>query len=153
MYQFRGNRQKMLQLRAFHINERRDYGSTPSAFGNTANASDRVRETVLVGTYVFNETWSASAGHISVKTNSDAVRYLNGSGDSKIKYYEVAYVPFGKQGSWGAPWANLRLLAAWIKFDKFNGATTDLFGARFFGGPATAAGDLNSFQLSANVAF
>lgn len=152
MYQYRGDRSNVVQLKANYVNEHRDYGSTPTVFGSTADASGKVREATFMGTYSFNETWSVTAAQILVRTNQDPVRYLNGTADSNIKYYEVAWVPFGKENSWGSPWANLRILAAWIKFDKFNGASNDLFGARF-GGPLVNARDLNSFQLSANLAF
>lgn len=152
MYQYRGDRSNTVQLKANYVNEHRDYGSTPVVFGSTAQASGKVREATLVATYSFKETWSISAARVFVKTNQDPVRYLNGTADSNIKYYEVAWVPFGKENSWGAPWANLRILAAWIKFDKFNGASNDLFGARF-GGPLVNASDLNAFQLSANLSF
>lgn len=152
MYQYRGDRSNTVQLRANYVDEQRDYGSTPVVFGSTAEANGKVREATLVGTYSFNETWSVSAARVWVKTNQDPVRYLNGTGDSDINYYELAWVPFGKENSWGTPWANLRVLAAWIQFGKFNGASDDLFGAKF-GGPLVNARDLNSFQLSANLAF
>lgn len=61
-------------------------------------------------------------------------------------------MPFGKEDSWGSPWANLRVLAAWLKFNKFNGASNDIFGARF-GGPLVNANDLSSMQISATLAF
>lgn len=152
MYQYRGDRKNTVQLRANYVNEHRDYGSTPVFFGNTAQASGKVREATFIGTYSFNEAWSVSAARVLVKTNQDPVRYLNGTADSDIKYYEVAWVPFGKENSWGYPWSNLRLLASWIKFGKFNGASNDLFGSRF-GGPLMNADDLNSFQLSASLSF
>ena len=152
MYQYRGDRSNVVQLKANYVNEHRDSGSTPTIFGRTADASGKVRESTFMGTYSFNETWSVTAAQILVRTNQDPVRYLNDTADSNIKYYEVAWVPFGKENSWGSPWANLRILAAWIKFDKFNGASNDLFGARF-GGPLMNARDLNAFQLSANLAF
>lgn len=152
MYQYRGDRSNVVNLRANYVDEHRSYGSTPVVFGQIAGATGKVREATFLGTYSFNETWSASAGRVWVRTNQDSVRYLNGSGDSDINYYELAWVPFGKENSWGSPWANLRLLASWIRFDKFNGASNDLFGARF-GGPLVNARDLNAVQLSAMLAF
>ncbi|MES2114132.1 MAG: cytochrome C [Pseudomonadota bacterium] len=151
-YLYRGDRSNTWQLRANFVEERRDYGSTPVVFGRTAGGSGKVREATFMATYSFNETWSASAARLRSRTSEDPVRYLNGTADSDLKYYELAWVPFGKEDSWGAPWANLRILAAWLKFDKFNGASNDIFGSRF-GGPLVNANDLSSLQISASLTF
>ena len=151
-YQYRGDRSNTLQLRANYVDEHRDYGSTPTVFGFTAGPTGKVRESTLSATYSFNETWSATAARMQTRTSQDAVRYLNGTADSDIKYFNVMWVPFGKETSWGAPFANLRLMAEWLRFGKFNGASNDLFGARF-GGPLVNARDLNTFNLSASIAF
>jgi hypothetical protein len=151
-YQYRGDRSNTLQLRANYVDEHRDYGSTPTAFGFSAAPTGKVREATFSATYSFNETWSATAARMQTRTNQDGVRYLNGTADSDVKYFNVMWVPFGKEGSWKAPWANLRLMAEWLRFDKFNGASNDLFGARF-GGPLVNARDLNTFNLSASIAF
>jgi hypothetical protein len=151
-YQYRGDRSNTLQLRANYVDEHRDYGSTPVMFGFSAAPAGHIRETTLTATYSLNETWSATTARLRTRTSNDPVRYLNATADSDINYYSLIWVPFGKEDSWGAPWANLRLTAEWLRFKKFNGASQDLFGARF-GGPLVNACDLNTFNLGASVAF
>ncbi len=151
-YQYRGDRSNTLQLRANHVDEHRDYGTTPTQFGMSAMPTGDLHESTLSATYSFNETWSVTAARMNTRTSQDGVRYLNGTADSDIHYFNVMWVPFGKENSWMAPFANVRVMAEWLRFAKFNGAFTDLFGARF-GGPLVNASDLNTFNVSVTLAF
>ena len=52
----------------------------------------------------------------------------NGSPDSSGYTLQLEWVPFGKQGSVGRPWLNVRLGLEYIGYSKFNGGTTNYDG-------------------------
>lgn len=150
MYEYLGNRQHIVQLRANAVHERRRYGSTPTNpfTGEVAPGSASVREFTLAGTYVFRQTYGITAA-VMRSESKDPVRYYPfGRTDSKARYTELFWTPFGKEDSWAAPRANLRLAAAWARFDKFNGGTQNVFGPF-----SPNAADLDSFQIYAQVTF
>lgn len=150
MYEYIGTRQHVLQLRANALRERRRYGTTPMNpyTGAVAPAAVTVRELTLAGTYVFRQSYGITAA-LMRSASTDAVRYYPfGRSDSKVRYAELFWTPFGKEDSWAAPWANLRLAAAWTRFGKFNGGTQNVFGPY-----SPNAADLNSFQVYAQVTF
>jgi hypothetical protein len=81
--------------------------------------------------------------------SKDPVCYFPfGRTDTKVRYTELFWTPFGKEDSWAAPWANLRLSAVWVHMDKFNGGTQNVFGPF-----SPNAADLGSFQVYAQVDF
>lgn len=150
VYEYLGNREHVVQLRANILRERRSYGSTPTNpfTGQVAPASATVRESTLAGTYVFRQTYGITTA-VMRSASQDPVRYYPfGRSDSKVRYTELFYTPFGKEDSWAAPWANLRLSAVWTRFDRFNGGTQNVFGPF-----SPNASDLNSFQVYAQLTF
>ena len=157
-YQYLGTREHMLQARYVNILERRDYGSTPaSPFvpGLFANPRGRSRDQTLVLTYVYKQTYGLTAARLMGTAEDDAVRFLPyGKPDTHSTFVEASWIPFGKEDSWAAPWANLRLSAGWFRFSKFNGSDSDIFGTNFgSGAPLTNARDLNQFTLAVRTAF
>jgi hypothetical protein len=52
----------------------------------------------------------------------------NGKPDSTAFIFEADWVPFGKTGSWGGPWANLKLGAQYTLYTQFNGGTSNYDG-------------------------
>jgi hypothetical protein len=150
MYEYLGNREHVVQLRANAVHERRRYGSTPANpfTGAVAPARAMVREMTLGGTYVFRQSYGITMA-VTRSDSKDPVRYFPfGRTDSKVRYTEVFWTPFGKEDSWAAPWANLRLSAVWTRFDKFNGGVQSVFGPF-----SPNARDLDSFQIYAQFTF
>jgi len=150
VYEYLGNRDHIVQLRTSSVRERRNYGSTPvNPFtGAVAPASATVREFTLAATYVFHQTYGITAS-VMRGASTDPVRYFPfGRTDSRVRYTEVFWTPFGKEDSWAAPWANLRLSAVWTRFDRFNGGTQNVFGPF-----SPDARDLDSFQIYAQITF
>jgi len=150
MYEYLGNREHIVQLRANAVRESRRYGSTPTNpfTGAVAPARATVRELTLAATYVFRQSYGITAA-VMRSDSQDPVRYYPfGRTTSKVRYTELFWTPFGKEDSWAAPWANLRLSAVWNRFDKFNGGTQNVFGP--FSPNASA---LDWFQIYAQVTF
>ncbi|MBI5720467.1 MAG: cytochrome C [Burkholderiales bacterium] len=150
MYEYLGNREHVVQLRANAVHERRRYGTTPTNpfTGAVAPADATVREFTFAGTYVFRQHYGITAA-VMRSDSKDPVRYFPfGRTDSKVRYTELFWTPFGNEDSWAAPWANLRLAAAWTRFDRFNGGTQNVFGPF-----SPNAADLDSFQVYAQFTF
>jgi len=151
MYEYLGNRDHVVQLRAMYTFERRHYGGTlVSPFtGAVAHDSANVRERTLAATYVFHQRYGLTAALLNSWSSQDPVRnFPFPTTDSRVRYLEVFWTPFGKEDSWMAPWANMRLAASWNRIDRFNGGTTNVFGPL-----SPNARDLNGSQLYAEFAF
>ncbi len=151
VYEYLGDRSHILQLRANYLRERRRFGSTPTNpyTGAVAPGSSALHEATLAATYVFRQAYGATVAWMSSRATADAVRYYpNNTPDSRVRYVEVFWTPFGREDSWGAPWANLRLAANWTRFARFNGGTTNVFGPY-----SPNARDLDAFQVYAQVVF
>lgn len=155
-YQYLGTREHMFQARYAHIFERRRYGSTPaSPFvpGLLGLPEGRAQDRTLVLTYAFRQTYGLTLARLKGTGSADTMRFpLYGRSDTTSTLVDLSWVPFGKEDSWAAPWANVRLSASWFHFSKFNGSSTDVFGSAF-GAPLVNAKDLDSFTLAARVAF
>jgi len=157
-YQYLGTREHMAQLRYVNILERRRYGSTPaSPFvpGLAANARGHGRDQTLALTYAYKQTYAFTVARLTGTGSDDAVRFLPyGRPDTTSTLLLATWAPFGKEDSWGAPFANVSFSAGWFRFSKFNGSGTDVFGTSFgSGAPLTNANDLNQFSLGMRVAF
>lgn len=157
-YQFLGTREHMAQVRYVNILERRKYGSTPaSPFvpGLMAKDTGHARDQTLGLTYVYKQSYGLTVARLIGTGSEDAVRFLPyGRPDTTSTLIDVSWAPFGKEDSWGAPWANLRFSASWFRFSKFNGSSTDIFGSSFgSGAPMMDAKDLNTFSLAVRTMF
>jgi len=156
MYEYLGNRDHVLQLRASHIRERRDYGTTPPhpffIPGIVGLPSGTIRETAISATYYYKDTWGIFAGRSFLRGSSDAARFsappFYGKPDTNFTYVSPMWTVWGREDARGPFGSNLRLSLAWIRFDKFNGSSTESFGP---GSPN--AHDLDSFWINAQFAF
>jgi hypothetical protein len=73
-----------------------------------------------------------TAAYFRVKGDSDATLYADsatGSPDTTGWILQVDWTPFGKENSWGAPWANLRLGLQYTWYTRFLGAKDNYDGA------------------------
>jgi hypothetical protein len=74
-----------------------------------------------------------TAALFDIQGNSDLTLYgadsSLGSPDSRGYILQADWTPFGKEGSWNAPWANLRLGLQYTGYTKLNGAKTNYDGA------------------------
>lgn len=144
-----------LTLNGFLTHEDRDLRGT-AALGGAARARGEVNETRLAATYYYDNAYGATvaAGHLW--GSRDALLYQqgaplagSGSGSPESNYYilEADWVPFGREGSWLAPLANLKLGLQYTLYTKFNG------GGRNYDGFGRNAGDNNTLFAFAWWAF
>ena len=81
--------------------------------------------------YYWRQTYGATVGYFATTGGSDALRYagnVNNKPDTKGWVMQTDWTPFGKEDSWMAPYANLRLGVQYWHYDKFNGGTGNVDG-------------------------
>ncbi len=99
-YQFLGTREHVGTLNAAYIREKDDF------------TGETTRETKLNASYYYNNTWGASAGLFDARGD--------GNVNSNRGYIlQADWTPWGKEDSWKAPWANVRLGVQYIGFNRF----------------------------------
>jgi hypothetical protein len=153
-YQYLGNRENIFQVAYVNIMERRRYATTPlgAVPGLVAQPRGVVHDQMLTLTYTFKQSYGVTISHLVSTGTHDVVRFVPyGQPDTSSNSFTVFWTPFGKDDSFTST-ANLKLSATWFRFNKFNGASDNVFGAPT-GAPVTNARDLNAFLVLASIAF
>jgi hypothetical protein len=153
-YQYLGNRENILQVAYVNILEQRRYGSLPpSPFpGVTALSRVVVHDQTFTVTYTFKQSYGIEFSHMVDSGSHDIVRYQPfGLPNTISNLLTVFWTPFGKDDSFTSI-ANLKIAATWFRFNKFDGATLNIFDVGP-GVPVTNANDLDAFSLTASIAF
>lgn len=135
-YQFLGTRKHVGTVNTSYIRERQTRDAWLAA-GEAAERKGRINEFKLNASYHYDQTWGATVGRFLTTSTADGTLYAPGNGDfsfakgspnSSGYLLQADWTPWGKETSWGAPWANLRLGAQYTMFTKFNGAKSDYDG-------------------------
>ncbi|WP_425492615.1 cytochrome C [Luteibacter aegosomaticola] len=154
-YQYLGNREHIVQASYVNIYERRKYGQAllnPLVPGSLASNRGSARDQVGSVTYTFKQTYGIQVSQLKSTGDNDNVRFPPfGNPDSTINLFTLFWAPFGKDDSWITK-GNLKLAATWFRVTRFNGRSSNVFGAPP-GVRGTNASDLNAFTLSASIAF
>lgn len=139
-----------LDARLTHEDQALD-GSVPTTPQN------RLNDWRLTGTYYYLNTYGATVSWNSVWGNKnpdifntgadDASGSIAGSPNTDAITLEADYVPFGKDGSFGSPWANLKLGVQYTIYTRFNGHATN------YDGFGRDAADNNTLYLFAWTVF
>lgn len=128
-YQYLGD-PHTVTLRAAWIHENHNTAAS-RALALADNSSDRLQSLNASVSYIYDKTWSLTAGWISVGGTADAALYgtTTGSPNSAGWIAEVAYLPFSHGGPAFWPWLNFRIGLQYTRWTKFDGATTNIDGA------------------------
>jgi hypothetical protein len=139
-YQFFGDGTHTVSVYGIYVHENRTLnGSTTAAnlangtsFGSGASI-DHVRiETSYwyQNTYGLTLGWQGTWGSATpaIRTPNPVTGSANGKPDTNAFLIEADWVPFGKENSWGAPYANLKLGIQYIAYTKFNGSSSNYDG-------------------------
>ena len=148
-YQFLGTRKHVGTVNTSFIRERQTLNQLFDA-GESANLKGRLNEFKLNASYHYDQTWGATIGRFLTTGTSDAIVYdgfAKGSPNSSGYIVQGDFTPWGKDASWGTPWANLRLGAQYTMYTKYNGAKTD------YDGNGRNAKDNNTLFLFAWTSF
>jgi hypothetical protein len=144
-YQWLGTREHIVTLQGSHLREHQRRDALLAA-GEADNGVGHLRESKLNVSYHFRQTWGVTAGLFRTGGDADATLY-GGSPDTRGRIVQLDWTPFGKEDSWGAPWANLRLGLQYTAYSRYNGASSNYDGA------GRNASDNNTWFLFAWTSF
>ena len=141
-YQFLGNRSNIFTANAAYIHERQDLTASWLA-GNAARTGHTLNSLQLDGSYFFHQSYGLTLGWFDNTGTRDAILYApaydsgsrTGSPNSSGTTLELDWTPFGRDDSWLAPFANVRIGLQYVAYSKFNGAADNYDG---FGRNASA---------------
>jgi hypothetical protein len=149
-YQFLGTREHVATVNTSYIRERQTRTELLANDG-AENLKGRLNEFKLNASYHYAQTWGATVGRFVTRGTSDAVLYgdgfANGSPNTSGYILQADWTPWGKESSWGAPWANVRFGAQYTMYNKFNGAKNN------YDGNGRDAKDNNTLFLFAWTSF
>ncbi len=134
-YQFFGTRKHIFTVFSSFIDEdqTRNYSFDE---GTAANRSGNLQSFNLNGSYTYDQTYGVTLGLNRTWGDRDFLLYpleaqsgsRTGSPDSTAWILDANWTPFGKEASWGAPWANLRLGLQYTLYTEFNGSSSNYDG-------------------------
>jgi hypothetical protein len=127
-YQYLGN-PHTVTVRAAWIHENHNT-SASEALGLADNSNDQLQSSNVSASYIYNQTWSLTAGRVSVGGTTDATLYgtTTGSPNSAGWIFEIAYLPFSHGGPAFWPWLNFRIGLQYTRWTKFDGSTDNVDG-------------------------
>ena len=127
-YQYIGD-PHAVTFRAAWIHESHNTGAS-QALGLADNSHDGLKSLNASLSYIYDRTWSLTAGRVSIGGTADQALYgtLTGSPNSARWITEIAYLPFMRGGPSFWPWLNARIGLQYILWNKFDGATTNING-------------------------
>jgi len=104
--------------------------SASQTLGLADNSNNNLRSLNASVSYIYDSTWSLTAGRVSVGGTPDATLYgtFTGSPNSAGYIFELAYLPFSRGGPEFWPWLNFRIGLQYTHWNKFDGATTNIDG-------------------------
>jgi hypothetical protein len=153
-YQFLGPGRHVVSsdLLVLHENRKLNGSVALGAAGRSSGGLNEVRASVA---YFFDATYGLTLGWQNIWGTADPVLLApapvsgsrTGSPDSNAFIIEADWVPFGKETSWGRPFANLRLGIQDTIYTRFNGAAAN------YGGFGRRAGGNNTLFAYAWLAF
>jgi len=131
-YQFLGTRKHIFTLNSRYTREHRTLYGTYADGEGADSESGSVSEYNVNGSYYFRNTYGLTVSTFATHGNTDLTLYgeesATGSPNTQGMMYQVDYTPFGKEGSWMAPWANARVALQYTTYSKFNGSSSDYDG-------------------------
>lgn len=136
-YQWLGNRVHVCTISGSYIHEAQQRDATFAAAG-ADHRNGSLNELNINTSYHYAKTWGFTAGYFNTSGSSDLALYqdtstpvdgnASGSPDSSGYTMQVDWTPWGKEDSWRAPWANVRLGLQYTGYSKFNGGTSNYDG-------------------------
>jgi hypothetical protein len=127
-YQYLGD-PHMVTARLAWIHENHNTGASQT-LGLANNSNDQLRSLNASVSYIYDQTWSLTAGRMSIGGTADSALYgtFTGSPNSANWIFELAYLPFSHGGPSFWPWLNFRIGLQYTHWTKFDGATTNYNG-------------------------
>lgn len=119
-WQYLGDRKNIYALHGSYTRERSTLDVTAPGTGK-----GRLTSLNLNASYTYDQTYGFTLGLFDTRGNGNAALWNtvmgNNSPDSRGYIAQIDWTPWGKEGSWNAPWANLRLGLQYTGYSKFDG--------------------------------
>lgn len=154
-YQYLGNREHIFAFNGSYIHEHRKLDAS-FANGDAEDSSGDVNSLNLNASYHYQQTYGLTLGYFATNGSRDNGLYAfgeadtgsaNGKPDTAGTIIQADWTPFGKEDSWGAPYANLRVGVQYTVYSKFNGASHN------YDGFGRSASDNNTLYFFTWLAF
>lgn len=152
-YQWRPDKKNVFSLYGAAIFEDQTLNAS-QALGTAEKSSGHLNTYRANASYYYDQTYGLTVGAFKTAGSSDAEMYAAspvagaaGKPNSTGYMIQADWTPFGKEDSWGGPWANLRLGVQYTGYTEFNGAHSN------YDGFGRNASDNNTLWLFAWTAF
>jgi hypothetical protein len=148
-WQFLGTRRDIFSVNALAVHEKQDLAASAD-LGAADGSGQKLDSFNINASYYRNQTWGGTVGFFTTRASTDATLHADsaaGRPNTSGETFQIDYTPFGKESSWLAPNANLRLGLQYTAYNRFNGGSNNYDGA---GGKAS---DNNTLMASAWLAF
>jgi hypothetical protein len=122
-YQFLGNRRNIFTVNGLALVEKQNLGGT-FGLGEASHHDQTLRSYNANFSYYRDQTYGASVGFFGVNADHDTLLYGDsraGRSNTRGEVFQIDYTPFGKDNSWQAPNANLRLGLQYTHYDRYAG--------------------------------
>lgn len=153
-YQYLGNRKNIFSFNISHIweSQRLNYGLFAE---ETDRSHQRLRQMNADLSWYHDNSYGLTAGIFRISGTTDRLLFVpeedvgsrTGSPNTNGYIVQADWTPFGKEASWGSPWANLRLGVQYTGYSKFNGSKRD------YDGFGRNASDSNTLMLFSWLSF
>jgi hypothetical protein len=157
-YQFLGTGTHIVTVQGIFVHESQDIGANATSYnaanGTTAGARYGLNTININAQYWYKNTygltlgWQAGFGSTNPiayptggQLGADFAGFANNSPNYNGFSVEADWVPFGKNNSFGKPWANLKVGAQYMFYTDYNGASSN------YDGFGRNASDNNTFLL------
>lgn len=149
MYQYLGTREHIVTVQGSYLREHQKRSALLGS-GDASNKFGHLNELKLNTSYTYLQTWGASLGYFNTSGDSDSTLYADNTHtrpNTAGGIVELNWTPFGKEASWGAPWANARFGAQYTFYGQYNGSSKN------YDGTGRSASDNNTLFLYVWTAF
>lgn len=131
-YQYLGNRTNIVTFDLAYINEDQNLKAT-YAEGGASDKNATLKQLAATASYYYQNTYGVTARYFNTTGSADPLRYSptddlgdpirSGKPDSTGYMLQADWTPFGKEESWKAPYANVRVGLQYISYSKIDGAS------------------------------
>ena len=130
-YQFLGNRKNIYTLTASYVKEWQTLDYTHGRIGAADNLKNGLDQYRVAASYHYDQTWGLTASLFATTGSKDAALNgdsLHGRPNTNGYILQADWTPWGKEDSWGAPWANARIGLQYTGYNRYMGGSTYLDG-------------------------
>ena len=123
-YQWMDDLHNMLSAHATYSHEDQNLKAT-YVLGSSDHSSLGINEFKADLTYTIDDTYVPSVQYFQTRGTRDATFWGTDNGSPNTQGYtiDLAYVPFGKPGSTGYNWGNMRLALEYTGYNEFGGTS------------------------------